>query len=87
MLKQSGMAYLTLVLAICTSVSHSFPPKNRFWLTVLSIFISSITYSKITPVKQSHLLNFLSYFIGLTSLSNISEQGNVDFFKIAIRNG
>lgn len=80
MLKQSGMAYQTLVLAICTSVSNSFPPKNKFWLIVLSIFISSITYSKITPVKQSHLFHFLSYLIGLKSLRNINELGNIDFF-------
>lgn len=79
MLEQSGMAYQTLVLAICTSVSHSFHKKSKLWLIVLSIFTSSLMYSRITPAKQNHLF-FLSHLIRLKSLSNISEQGNKDFF-------
>lgn len=82
MLEQFGMAYQTLVLAICSSVSHLFHKKNKLCLIVLSIFTSSLTYSRITPAKQNHFFSFffLSHLIGLKSLSNISEQGNKDFF-------
>jgi len=56
------------------------PPKNKLWLIVLSIFTSSLTYSRITPAKQNYLFFSFSHLLALKSLSNISEQGNTDFF-------